>query len=322
MLGSGECRTNLPTLMGEIDDATGSPGKKSLRIHVDGNKPIIYRGPMNPNNKEEIRAITAANIGWIPLAAAEHYVFSCYLKADKPNTTVRLLVVQPSPNEITSPLASKSATVGTDWQRVSLPVQTKGATFAWVAAGLDMSKAKTDSGTLWLSALQFEHGENPTEYAPRARVESFINSSMPGNIFTDPAAGMNLRIAASNRGDAAVTVKGTLSITDFWDREVMGQDVQLAVAAQAQAAFPLDGVLKGRKGFFRVSWKPENEPQLPAQTMRCAVIDEYQNSDSPFGMNFAYPWPVLKQLAKKGGLTWMRDSAAVVGDHRARAWQV
>ena len=37
------------------------------------------------------------------------------------------------------------------------------------------------------------------------------------------------------------------------------------------------------------------------------VIEPYQDDDSVFGMNHAYGWPFMLQLAKKAGLTWWRD---------------
>lgn len=301
--GSGGCRTNLPMLPGEVDNTTAWHGRSSLRIHFDKDKPITLK---TNYASEQARQLAVANVGWIPLAAGERYVFSCYLKADQANTPARMLVYQPG-QEMPIPLASISATIGTDWKRVALQVRTNEATYVWLATGLDMSKSQAAAATLWLDSLQFEKGEKPSGYQPRATVESFVVAAAPGNIFTEPAAGMNLSVVACNAGDAAVTVKGKLSVTDFADREVFAQDVQLPVAAKATATAPLNGVLKGRRGFFRVAWRPADYPDGFTRTLRCALIDEYPNADSPFGMNRAYPWPVLNQLAKKGGLMWMRD---------------
>jgi len=37
------------------------------------------------------------------------------------------------------------------------------------------------------------------------------------------------------------------------------------------------------------------------------VIEPYEDNDSVFGMNHAYGWPFMLQLAKRAGLTWWRD---------------
>jgi hypothetical protein len=44
-----------------------------------------------------------------------------------------------------------------------------------------------------------------------------------------------------------------------------------------------------------------------SQNLRCMVIESYDDDDSVFGMNHAYGWPFMLQLAKKAGLTWWRD---------------
>jgi hypothetical protein len=41
--------------------------------------------------------------------------------------------------------------------------------------------------------------------------------------------------------------------------------------------------------------------------MRLAVIPVFEDDDSRFGMNHAYPWPHLLDLSRKAGLVWVRD---------------
>lgn len=305
--GSGGCRTNLPVVPGEIDNATAFDGKSCLKIHFDKDKPItlVTVGSSQIFN-EQVRQVGVANIGWIPLAGGEQYVLACYLKADQAATPARLLICQAG-QEFPRVLASVSVNAGADWQRFSLPVRPTEATSVWVAVALDMKNSQRSNATVYIDAIQFEKGGMPSDYKPRSPVESFIASTVPGNVFTDPALGMNLSIFAANASDAAVTVKGKLSITDFADAQVACQDVELALAAKSRTEIPLKSILKGRRGFFCVAWTCPEYPDGLARCLRCAIIDPYASSDSAFGMNTAYPWPLLNQLARKGGLTWMRE---------------
>lgn len=304
--GVGGNPTNLPAVPGQVDSTTAFHGKNSLRIQLDQKAPIVLQ---TKSGREQAQCPAAANLGWIPLAAGQQYVLSCYAKANRDDTPVRMAIYQPG-DEVPSQLACRSIVVGTQWQRISVPVTSNADTFAWVAIGLDMIKPQSNVGTLWIDAVQFERGDKPTEYAPRAQVESFVASSAPGNVATEPALGLDLTVTAFNNGRAAATIKGRLSITDFLDKEVLTQGVQLILPAQGQGTVRLQGLLNNRQGFFRAAWRSQEQQEVPAQTLRCAIINQYPGADSPFGMNSPYPWPILQQLARKGGLTWMRDWSA------------
>ena len=137
-------------------------------------------------------------------------------------------------------------------------------------------------------------------------MKATLGRGVTGNTFCDPAEGLSVRIAACNTTGSDAVVRGTLKITDFLDNSVLAQKVSVPIKAGENVLKTLDGLLKGRTGFFRVTWAPTGESALP-QNLRCMVIEPYEDDDSVFGMNHAYGWPFMLQLAKKAGLTWWRD---------------
>ncbi len=292
---------NVYRLIGEIDDTTAAHGKRSLRIQLtEGRLPVFffdYYGPI----EEKVRAVLAAHVGWLPLDIDKSYTLSCALKADRPDVAARLMVRGASGE---SP--DKTVRVGTDWRRFALTVRAKDP-HAWAGVGLDLEASGTDSARLWVDAVQFESQDQGSAYAPRSQVETFIDTPVPGNIFTDPAAGLTVRVVAWNGTSSAREVRGRLKITDFFDREVLTRDVKLVVRPGRQATLPLKHLLPGRRGFYRVEWRVPGVASPYPLTLRCAVIDAYDHADSPFGMNHAYPWAFLLRLGKQAGLTWHRD---------------
>ena len=54
-------------------------------------------------------------------------------------------------------------------------------------------------------------------------------------------------------------VRGTLKITDFFDETVHAEEVSLPVKAGENVVRTLDGLVKGRTGFFRVAWSPTGD---------------------------------------------------------------
>jgi len=309
--GAGGTRTNLPEMPGDIDETTAWHGKRSLRIRLDKSTPLVMRTVVGGQVFAE-NALTqaVANVGWITLSANQSYAFSCYVKVEKPPVAVRLMVCKPGLDWPVILRSEYPIVVGTDWKRLTLTVRPTEDTPAWVAVGMDVGHTPATPATLWVDALQFEKGEQASAYAPHSAVESFVQSDVLGNIFTDPASGMDLSIRASNSGAEPALLKGRLSVTDFFDQEVLARDVELPLPAQGAGTAPLKGLLKGRKGFFRVAWKPQAPAAPMAQTLRCAIIDRYREGDSAFGMNNPYPWPLLSRLAKEGGLVWVRDWSA------------
>ena len=62
--------------------------------------------------------------------------------------------------------------------------------------------------TFWIDAVQFERGTVATPYHPRSAVEVAVTTGAPGNIFTDPAKGLQFNLIAHNASDHRKRCKG------------------------------------------------------------------------------------------------------------------
>jgi hypothetical protein len=290
---------NLFQLHGEIDERTAFHGRHSMRIEVAKGESPVFMWDWFDLVQEEILAPLVVHHGWVQVEQGAAYTVSCALKADRPGVPARIMVREGERSR------TKNLLVGTDWQRFALTYRAN-ADFAWFGAGPDLTDSKLDAATVWIDALQVEKSDKATDYAPRAEVECRITTGVRGNTFLDPAAGMRVQLVACNGSDTDAVVRGTLSITDFFDESVHSEDVSLSVSADDSVERTIDGLVKGRTGFFRVVWSPIGD-QTGRQTLRCMVIEPYEDKDSILGMNHAYGWPFLLQLAKQAGLTWWRD---------------
>ncbi len=290
---------NVFDLIGQIDEQTAYHGQRSMRVEVVQGKAPVFMWDWFDLVEDEILVPLVAHRGWVPLEKGAMYVVSCALKADKPDVPARIMVRECERNR------DKEVTVGTQWQQFSMTFRA-GDDFGWMAVGPDLKNSDLDSATLWIDAVQFEKADAATDYEPRNVIESRIETAVTGNTFLDPAKGLSLRIAACNSAGSDAVVRGTLAITDFFDETVHAEEVSLPLKAGENAVKTLDGLVKGRTGFFRVTWSPTGKSAQP-QNLRCMVIEPYEDDDSVFGMNHAYGWPFMLRLAKKAGLTWWRD---------------
>jgi hypothetical protein len=176
--------------------------------------------------------------------------------------------------------------------------------YACSFVGLDLRNSGVEQATLWVDAVQFEQAGAATDYEPRGRLESFLSTDVPGNVFGDPAQGIALRLSAANGATAQGVVTGKLTITDFTDTPVWEGQLQLAVAGGRTAEAVQSGILAGRRGFFRARWEPGTG--LP-QELRCAVVDPHADRDTVAGMNHAFGFPFLLELSHMAGIRWWRD---------------
>lgn len=290
---------NVFGLIGEIDEQTAFHGKRSMRVEIAKGKAPVFMWDWFDLVEDEILVPLVAHHGWVPVDKGATYVVSCALKADGPDVPARIMVRECERNK------DKQVRVGTQWQRFSMTFR-PGDDFAWMGVGPDLENGDLDAATLWIDAVQFEKADRAADYEPRTGVESHIETGVTGNTFLDPASGLSVRIAACNSTGSDALVRGTLKITDFFDELVHAEEVSLPVKAGENVVKSLGGLVIGRTGFFRVRWSPAGGSARP-QILRCMVIEPYDDDDSVFGMNHAYGWPFMLQLAKKAGLTWWRD---------------
>ena len=303
---------NLYRLEGESDGAVAQHGRHSLRIALTPSTlPVFFFDYYDPV-RQPVRRVLAANQGWFRVMPGEKLTLSAFLRADAEGVAAQLAA-----NEAPSHLLRKQVTVGKEWQRCEFTF-TPTQPFLFIAVGLDLEASKRDAATLWLDAVQLERGDHATAYEPRQPLESFIETSVPGNIFTNPVKGLALTLCAFNDTANEQAVRGRLQVTDFFDRTMVAKQPVLRVPAHGDASVAVPGLCQGQQGFFRASWTtaaPVSHGSQQAEAvfaLRCALITpaDKELADSPLGFNHAYPWDFLVRLARKAGIVWWRDWSA------------
>lgn len=252
---------------GELDSTTAKHGQYSLRIRPT--RPVFSFDYYEPI-RQPVQRLMVANHGWFRAATGDTFTLSAWLKASTDDVSAELLVNTPARRQL-----KKAVKIGKDWTRQVFTFKTR-EPFFFIAIGTDAD------ATLWIDAVQLEHGARATDYEPRRPAESFLATDVPGNIFTNGVARLVVRGSAP----------GKLRVTDFFDRVVLETNAPTATIRQ--------------KGFFRASWISETT----TQDLRCAVMDPVRCADSPLGFNHAYPWDFLVTQAQQAGVIWWRDWSA------------
>jgi hypothetical protein len=247
---------NLYRLEGVADGGMAHHGGHSLKIALKPETlPMFFFDYYDPI-RQPVRRVLAANQGWFSVKPGEKLTLSAFLTADDDDLVAQMVV-----NEAPNHLLRKQVTVGTAWQRCEFTF-TPTQPFLFIAIGLDLEASKRDAATLWLDAVQLERGDHATTYEPRQPVESSIETTATGNIFTNPAMGLTVTLRAFNNTEQEQTVRGKLQVTDFFERAVVAKDPALRVPAHRDASLVLPALCQGQQGFFRATWTPH----LPAAT--------------------------------------------------------
>ncbi len=300
--GLGGWAGNLYRLEGQVDAAVAQHGPHSLKIALTPDTLPVYWFDYYEPVRQPVRRVLVANRGWFHVKPGEKLTFSAYLRADADGVAAQLAA-----NEAPSRLLRRQVTVGREWHRFEFtfaPAQP----FVFVAVGLDLEASKREAATLWIDSVQLERGEHATAYVPRQAVESFVETRVPGNIFTNVSQGVQVQVSAFNNTDRKQTVSGKLTVTDFFDRSVAETNSPLDLPAHASQNLTLNNLCRNQRGFFRATWKtPET-----SNSIRLALIRPLPDTlkDSPLGFNHAYPWDFLVTLARKAGIVWWRDWSA------------
>ena len=293
---------NLYRLEGAVEKAPSPHGAHCLKIALTPDTlPVFYFDYYEPV-RQPVRRVLVANRGWCHVQPGEELTLSAYLKADAEG-----VVAQLAANQAPSRLSRKAVKVGTPWRRYEytfVPTQP----FVFIAVGLDLDESKRAAATLWVDAIQLEHGGHASAYEPCQPVETFIETGALGNVFTNAGRGASFTVRGFNNTDREQTVQGEFTVTDFFDQKVMEKPTALKIPASSSANLALQDIQPGRRGFFRADWATSSS----SQSLRCAIIDPVAASatDSPFGFNHAYPWDFLVQLAREAGIVWWRDWSA------------
>jgi len=293
---------NLYRLEGEADATVARHGTHCLRISLGPETlPVFYFDYYEPI-RQPVRRVFAANRGWFRVRPGEKLTLSAFLKADADGVAAELMA-----HEAPDHMVSQPVTVGTSWGRHEFSFSPSQA-FVFIGVGLDLERSRREAATLWVDAVQLERGEQATSYEPRTPIESFITSTVTGNVFTNCTQGASFLVHGFNDGPKQCVVEGALTVSNFFDLPVLTKQVKLKLPAHGAASFTLPNVTQGRRGAFRATWTAQNA----FQTIRCSVIEPIPpgTKDSPFGFNHAYPWQFLVRLAREAGILWWRDWSA------------
>lgn len=289
-------------LEGELDGTTAHHGKHSLRIGLSPETlPVFWLDHYDPIRKP-VRCVLTANRGWFRVTPGVELTLSAFLRADRDGVVAQMLV-----NQASGATLRREVRVVPEWQRYTFTF-TPGEPFFFLAIGPDLDASMRESATLWLDAIQMERGGQATAYEPRHPVESFVETSASGNIFTDTSQGVLLTVRAFNDTGKAQSLRGTLTVEDFSDRVVFRTHRTIRLPVHSGGEVAIEDVCRRQRGYFRSTWRTA----ASSNALRIAALgpSEEGAADSPFGFNHAYPWDFLVRLAGAAGVTWWRDWSA------------
>ena len=266
---------NLYRLEGAVDGDVAQHSRHSLKIALaPATLPVFHFDYYEPV-RQPVRRVLAANRGWFRVKPGEKLTLSAYLQADVENVAAQLVV-----NEAPNHLLRKQVTVTKEWERHEFAF-TPSQPFIFIAIGLDLEASRRDAATLWLDSVQLEHGDRATAYEPRQPVESFLDAGTAGNVFTNTTPGPGFTLKAFNNTDRARTVRGTLQVTDFYDRVVEAEERELRCASHTRTALspracskePGRGI-SARRG--RLALPPPPRPNRPSRSLLCAAQSSFR----------------------------------------------
>lgn len=293
---------NLYRLEGELDGAVAQHGQHSLRISLNpATLPVFWFDYYEPV-RQPVRRVLVANRGWFRVKPGERLTLSAFLRADVEGATAQLAAVEPDNRAL-----RQAVTVGREWTRQQfsfVPSQP----FLFIAVGLELENSRHEAATLWVDTVQLERGTNATAYEPHCPVESFLETAVAGNIFTNAAQGATFIVRAFNNADTPAEIRGQAAVTDFFDQPLFTSQPAFRLAARSSGSLALTNVCPNRLGFFHATWSSDTG----SNSLRCAIIQPAAPglTDSPLGFNHAYPWDFLVRLAREAGVVWWRDWSA------------
>jgi hypothetical protein len=289
----------LFNLFGRCDNTTSFNGTCSLKTEFSKNKPVllhtVYPVPATLHISDNLVGYN----GWFKVNPGERYVFSAYVKADRPGIPVRITILHADGGH----WSPRVHTVTTEWVRIEESFVAR-QPFVTCCVGMSFEENGSSEGTLWIDAIQFERGTKATQYRTREEAEARLETGNVGNIFTNPASGLIFQLLAYNSTDSPKILRGRLTATDFMEQVIWQEEVKLSLPAGKSVQQIYRNILKERQGFFRLRWQPERGLE---QSIRCAVIEPVDPGDTMFGFNHTFPTDFLFPLCNIAGLRWWRD---------------
>jgi hypothetical protein len=282
-------------LFGEVIETEAPRGSHAMRLKWSrADAPVVsfdyYEMRRDPYVKPDI-----VTDGWLRVREGEQYVLSAYMRADR--------AVSVTMRAHTTTMGSRGAKVevGTEWARYE---------YAFIAADdlcfpnieVDCDAQELDDIELLIDAVQLERGDTGTDYEPRRPIEIGVVASNGTGIYRgeeQPA----VRWSVHNSTAAEATVGVNLTVTDIFDREVLLADGVETIAAGGSSGS--DGPLADLPfGFYRATIASE---QCGSRQIRLARIPKLERAGTPFGINHAYAWDPMLNLAQQIGIGWVRD---------------
>jgi len=151
-----------------------------------------------------------------------------------------------------------------------------------------------------VDAVQLQRGEAATAFEPRRPVEIGVTPRNGTGVFFGDEPPM-LDIGIANASGAPVDLQVTLAATDGFDRPI--KQMERALTAPPGSLF---GEIEAESlgAFSRLTVSTE---QTDPCLLRIARLPDVQYAQSPFGINHAYAWDPHLELARRIGITWVRD---------------
>jgi hypothetical protein len=296
----------LYQLVGTWQPVGGADGGGCLQIKWNPQTAPVFYFDYFQAVRRPVRRMLAANLGWLKVTPGEPMQFSVEMRSEPAGIPATLTIVQAE-----GPTRQQTVRLTSQWQRYSLNFQPD-RPFVFVAAGPDFLSATGPAGTVWVDRVALQRQSEPGPFQPRMALETSLETPVVGNIFTNPAAGLTLILRGAAHGQNPRRVSGRLVITDFFDRVVYEQNLEIQLTQQVspqihRGTVTLKGLLSNRLGFYRVTWAAAGGTNL----VRCALIEPVTpQAEGAIGMNHAYPWDFLVHLAHLAGIRWWRDWSA------------
>ncbi|MCX8157595.1 MAG: hypothetical protein N3J91_14305 [Verrucomicrobiae bacterium] len=292
-------------LVAQWSPTGGSDGGGCLKITWnDQTAPVFYFDYFQAVRRT-VRRLQAANLGWLRVQPGTPMQLSVDLRSEPEGIPTSLTII-----EAEGPSRQHTIRPNRQWQRYSLDFQPQ-RPFIFVAVGPDYLSSTGPAGTVWLDGVALHPKAAATAFQPRQPIETFAETPVTGNLFTNPAAGLTVTLRAAAWGDAPPRLQGLLRLTDFFDRVIYEAPHEVPLTEQIsphlrRGTLTLRGLLTNRLGFYRLEWATP----YGTNALRCALLAPVTHAQGAIGMNHAYPWDFLMHLAHTAGIRWWRDWSA------------
>ena len=306
----------LSGLYGKLNKDQAFEGKRSISIDLGpGETPATSFDFFKVNYILQSSPLVA-NEGWIEVEPGKDYTLSAYMKADKENIPVKLLMRfgEPGKGHATDSnyktqghqgIKERAAVLSTNWQRFSFTTKAQNK-YVFVAVGPDMTSREDENVSVGIDAIQLEEGDAATAFTYREPVEVGIETDKYGNVF-DTKNDAALIVNISNNSLAISKIPVTLTIEDYFGATVYRNDKEFVTQGEKKLSYnwPLDL----EKGFYwlKASWTANGNTY--SKTLRAAIIATYKQKDSVFGVNHAPGTDRSCVQLCKAGINWAREWA-------------